>query len=187
MAPNGIGDIALNYRYQLLEEGPGRPAMSPRVSLLIPSGDQSRGLGVSGWGLQFNLPVSKQVGDFYFHGNAGFSWRPNADSDVFPSASLVPAPDVTLFTPFVAGSTIYRLRPMVNLMLESVFAWQDDVVAPGRARASSAACFRQACAAAGTRREADHCRRRAANHLGERHDRRRDPDLLLVRSAVLET
>lgn len=128
----GINDIAVNYRYQLLEEGSGRPAVAPRVSLLIPSGDQSRGLGVSGWGLQVNLPVSKQHGDLYFHGNAGFSWRPNADSDVFPSASLVAAPDVTLFTPFVAGSTIYRLRPMVNLMLESVFAWQDDVVAPGQ-------------------------------------------------------
>ena len=34
MARDGIGDIALNYRYQLLEEGPGRPAMAPRLSLL---------------------------------------------------------------------------------------------------------------------------------------------------------
>jgi DtxR family transcriptional regulator, Mn-dependent transcriptional regulator len=129
---DGIGDIALNYRYQLLEEGPGRPAIAPRLSLLVPSGDQARGLGVSGWGLQVNLPVSKQVRDLYFHGNAGFAWRPSADSDLFSSATLVPAPDVTLFTPVVAGSAIYRLRPMVNLMLESVFTWQDDVVAPGR-------------------------------------------------------
>jgi DtxR family transcriptional regulator, Mn-dependent transcriptional regulator len=129
---DGIGDIALNYRYQLLEEGPGRPAIAPRLSLLVPSGDQARGLGVSGWGLQVNLPVSKQVRDFYFHGNAGFAWRPNADSEMFPSASLVSPPDVTLFTPAVGGSAIYRLRPMVNLMLESVFTWQDDVVAPGR-------------------------------------------------------
>jgi len=133
---DGINDIALNYRYQLFEEGPGRPAIAPRLSLLVPSGDQSRGLGVSGPGLQVNLPVSKQVRDFYFHGNAGFSWRPNADSDIFPSASLVRAPDVTLFTPFVGGSTIYRLRPMLNLMLESMFTWQDDVVAPGRSERS---------------------------------------------------
>ena len=45
--------------------------MSPRVSLVIPSGDEERGLGFGGWGWQFNLPVSKQVGDFYLHGNAG--------------------------------------------------------------------------------------------------------------------
>ena len=61
----GVGDTLLNYRYQLLEEGPGRPAMSPRVSLVIPSGDEERGLGFGGWGWQFNLPVSKQAGDFY--------------------------------------------------------------------------------------------------------------------------
>jgi DtxR family transcriptional regulator, Mn-dependent transcriptional regulator len=131
---DGIGDIALNYRYQLLEEGPGQPAMAPRLSLLVPSGDQSRGLGVSGWGLQVNLPVSKQFRDFYFHGNAGFSWRPKAESDIFPSASLIRPPDVTLFSPLVGGSAIYRLRPMLNLMMESVFLWQDDVVAPGQSR-----------------------------------------------------
>ena len=68
----GAGDVLLNYRYQLLEEGPGRPAMSPRVSLIVPVGDRgARALGRGGWGLQFNLPVSKQVGDFYLHGNAG--------------------------------------------------------------------------------------------------------------------
>lgn len=133
---DGIGDIALNYRYQLLEEGAGRPAIAPRLSLLVPSGDQSHGLGVSGWGLQMSLPVSKQVRDFYVHGNAGFSWRPSADTDIFPSANLVAPRDVTLFSPFVGGSAIYRLRPMVNLMLESVFLWQDDVVAPSRSARS---------------------------------------------------
>jgi hypothetical protein len=102
----------------------------------VPSGDQSHGLGVSGWGLQMNLPVSKQVRDFYVHGNAGFSWRPSADTDIFPSANLVAPRDVTLFSPFVGGSAIYRLRPMVNLMLESVFLWQDDVVAPSRSARS---------------------------------------------------
>ena len=34
----GVGDTLVNYRYQLLEEGPGRPAMSPRVSLAHPFG-----------------------------------------------------------------------------------------------------------------------------------------------------
>jgi DtxR family transcriptional regulator, Mn-dependent transcriptional regulator len=133
---DGIGDIALNYRYQLLEEGPGRPAMAPRLSLLVPSGDQSRGLGVSGLGLQVNVPVSKQVRDFYFHGNAGLSWRPSADTDIFPSAGLVAAEHVTLFSPFVGGSAIYRLRPMVHLMMESVLAWPDDVIAPSRSARS---------------------------------------------------
>ena len=126
----GPGDVLLNYRYQLFEEGPGRPAMSPRVSLIIPSGDEERGLGRGGWGLQFNLPVSKQVGDFYLHGNAGVTWFPSLPTDQFPSIGFAPAEDVAVVSPFISGSAIYRVRPMFNLMLESVVDWREDVIAP---------------------------------------------------------
>ena len=84
----GPGDALLNYRYQLFEEGPGRPAMSPRVSLVIPSATRSADSGRGGWGLQFNLPVSKQVGDFYLHGNAGVTWWPSLSTDQFPVDGL---------------------------------------------------------------------------------------------------
>ena len=126
----GPGDMLLNYRYQLFEEGPGRPAVSPRVSLVMPVGDEDRGLGRGGWGLQFNLPVSKQVGDFYVHGNAGVTWWPSLPTDVFPSMGLAPAEDVSVANPFIAGSAIYRVRQMFNLMLESVVDWREDVIAP---------------------------------------------------------
>lgn len=127
----GPGDVLLNYRYQLLEEGPGRPAMSPRVSLIVPVGDEDRGLGQGGWGLQFNLPVSKQAGDFYLHGNAGLSWWPSVSTDRF-ATPVVAAEDVNLVSPFVAGSVIYRLRPMFNLMLESVVDWGEDIISASR-------------------------------------------------------
>ena len=29
---NGLGDVLLNYRYQALEEGPGKPAFAPRFT-----------------------------------------------------------------------------------------------------------------------------------------------------------
>jgi DtxR family transcriptional regulator, Mn-dependent transcriptional regulator len=127
----GPGDVLLNYRYQLTEEGPGRPAMSPRVSVIAPVGDEERGLGRGSWGLQFNLPVSKQVGDFYLHGNAGLAWFPSLSTDQFPSAGFAPADDVSLASPFLAGSAIYRVRPMFNLMLESVVDWREDAIAAG--------------------------------------------------------
>jgi DtxR family Mn-dependent transcriptional regulator len=126
----GPGDVLLNYRYQLFEEGPGRPAMSPRVSLIVPVGDEARGLGNGGWGVQFNLPVSKQLDDFYVHGNVGLTWFPSVGTDQYPSAGLRPAEDVGLANPFVAGSAIYRLRPMFHLMFESVVDWRESVVAP---------------------------------------------------------
>src|SRR5664279_6326317 len=35
----GLGDIALNYRYQLVGDGEARVAVSPRATLLVPTGD----------------------------------------------------------------------------------------------------------------------------------------------------
>lgn len=108
-----FGDVYLNYRFQAMEEGPGRPAFAPRISAIVPTGDRDAGGG--GAGLQVNLPFSKQHGDFYFHWNAGFTWVHRADTD-------------DQFSPAFAGSAIYRLRPMLNLMLESVLATRPDVL-----------------------------------------------------------
>jgi DtxR family transcriptional regulator, Mn-dependent transcriptional regulator len=112
----GFSDVYVNYRYQALEEGPGRPAFSPRVSLIIPSGRRLTGGGEGG--LQFNLPFSKQQRDLFFHWNAGLTWLPRGEN-------------ADLASPFLAGSGIYRLRPMLNLMLESVLAWDAAEVLPG--------------------------------------------------------
>ena len=108
----GIGDVMLNYRYQALVEDPGIPAFSPRFSLILPtdsSGDDSVGV-------QVNLPVSKQHGDVYFHGNAGFTWSPRAQGL---------GERVSLLTPHVSGSAIYQLAPMFNLMVENVLAFEE--------------------------------------------------------------
>ena len=107
----GFSDVYLNYRYQVLEEGPGRAAFSPRVSAIIRSGDHV--LGSDHDGLQVNLPFSKQHGDFYLHGNGGFTWLPRGKS-------------ADLLSPTLAGSAIYRVRPMLNLMLESVLTFGAD-------------------------------------------------------------
>jgi DtxR family Mn-dependent transcriptional regulator len=126
---SGLGDVLLNYRYQLWTEAPGRPAFSPRVSLVLPTGDDRRGFGDGSLGLQVNLPFSKQRDDFYFHWNAGFTLLPGVASDRFPP--LIAVDDVALFTPAVSGSAIWRVRPMLNLMVESVLEWPDDLIAPG--------------------------------------------------------
>jgi DtxR family Mn-dependent transcriptional regulator len=120
---SGFGDTQLNYRYQALMEGPGRPAFSPRVSVILPTGSVPRLRGSGSAGFQVNLPFSKQIGDFYWHWNGGFTWLPKADA-----VSSSPLPDrgsVDLFSPMIAGSGIYRLRPMFNLMLESVLQFSE--------------------------------------------------------------
>lgn len=127
----GAGDILLHYRYQVTDEGPGLPAISPRVSLILPVADERRGLGHGSWGLQFNLPVSKQVGNYYLHGNAGFTWLPSAPTDHLRSGEGRTADSVALTSPFVAGSVIRRVTPRLNVLVEAVVDWQEGVVGPG--------------------------------------------------------
>jgi DtxR family Mn-dependent transcriptional regulator len=124
----GFGDALVNYRYQALVEGPGRPAFSPRISVVLPFGDVPTGLGDGSGGLQFNLPFSKQTGDWYWHWNAGLTWLPEAEDEL--------GREENLSSPFLAGSTIYRLRPMFNLMLESVWLSQEIIEDVGTGRES---------------------------------------------------
>lgn len=120
---SGAGDLLLNYRYQAMTEGPGRPAFSPRASVIFPTGDSRRGFGGGSLGLQLNLPFSKQTGDWYWHWNGGLTWLPSAHAVV----SQGEARHEDLASPFLAGSAIYRLRPMFNLMLESFLSF-DEVI-----------------------------------------------------------
>ena len=113
----GVGDAALNYRLQAWLESASRPAFSPRLSLLVPSGNSSKGLGNGNVGWQVNLPFSKQFNDTYLHWNAGFTHVPSAKDA---------GAEYNLFTPHVAASGIWRAKPMFNLMLESVVAWEES-------------------------------------------------------------
>src|SRR5204863_7185946 len=111
----GFNDVMLNYRYQVTTEAPGRPAIAPRLSLIVPTGRENQGLGAGAMGLQINVPVSKQLGDLYVHANGGGTWINDAG-----------------WTPHVAGSGIWRVSPMLNLMLEAVVdVGQAVTVAPG--------------------------------------------------------
>ena len=109
----GASDTLVNYRFQMLTEGPGRPAVAPRASLVIPTGSVEDGRGIGSYGLQTDLAASKRRGSIYWHGNAGFTWLPRAQSAGSDGRA-------NLLSPFVAGSTIYALRPMFHLMLEHV-------------------------------------------------------------------
>ena len=111
----GIGDVLLNYRYQLRTETAGRPAISPRLSVVLPTGRESDDLGGGTAGLDVNVPVSKQFGDFYVHGNAGYTWLPEVQR-----------------TARIAGSGIWRVAPLLNLLLEAVVEFDESVtVSPG--------------------------------------------------------
>lgn len=107
-----FGDVMINYRYQAMEEDPSIPAFSPRLSLILPTDDD----GFRSVGLQANLPFSKQRGDFYLHWNAGLTWYPRAEGAL---------DRVSLESPHFSASVIYRVKPMFNLMAESVIDFEE--------------------------------------------------------------
>jgi DtxR family Mn-dependent transcriptional regulator len=121
---DGFGDLMINYRYQALDEDPGLPAFSPRLSLIFPSGSSHSSPHSAG--IQLNLPLSKQQGDVYFHGNAGFTWYPRAR---LSAGNLTVVPEsASLFTPHMSASGIYRVRDMLNVMLEGVIEFDESVI-----------------------------------------------------------
>lgn len=115
---SGVGDVLLNYRYQLLDEEDGKPAFAPRFSLVLPTGNRKKGTGNNVLGYQVNLPVSKKVGDrVALHGNLGATFLPHVKAPVGPSGS---AEKKSLVSPSVGASAIYALWPRLHLMLEWV-------------------------------------------------------------------
>ena len=119
----GFGDALINYRYQLIGTGETRLAFSPRLSLIIPSGNSDLGRGYGGAGVQTNLPVSLVLfPKLVTHWNAGATFVPHAHNGAGDSASSVA---------YNAGqSFIWLVRPRFNLMLETYYANAQSVIGP---------------------------------------------------------
>lgn len=117
----GIGDIALNYRYQLVGVGgKGALAIAPRLSLVLPTGDHEEGRGRGGLGVQVNLPLSLELGDhFVIHPNAGATLTPSAKSATGESATAFDAAGGVAFVALVL--------PWFNPMLEVAYFGSEEV------------------------------------------------------------
>jgi hypothetical protein len=117
----GIGDVFLNYRYQLVGSGETRVAFSPRLSLIFPTGDSIVGRGSGSFGLQTNFPLSVVLGrKLVSHWNAGATFFPHAQDASGDRAAT-------------AGynfgqSFIWLTNARFNVMLETVFARSQTVV-----------------------------------------------------------
>lgn len=131
--PSGLGDLAINYRYQLLGRGEGdRLAVAPRLSLVFPTGDRREGLGSGALGAQVNLPVSVELAPRWVaHSNLGGAYTPGAKSTHGTEADLAAIA--------LGQSLIFRLSRNVNLMLEGVWSRGDLFADDGRRRRESAA------------------------------------------------
>jgi len=111
-AVRGLGDMALNYRYQLVAND--KVAIAPRISLSLPTGNSKKALGIGGVGIQTNLPISvTHSSKFVTHWNAG--------------ATLIPrAKDTDGEQAFVKGfnlgqSSVWLAKTRFNVLVETVW------------------------------------------------------------------
>ena len=129
-ASAGIGDLALNYRFQAIGSGDTRFALAPRLTVLVPTGDSERGLGSGGAGLQINVPLSVVLLDrLVSHVNVGGSYVPSArDASGEKGAS----------TTFAGGpSLIWLAHPNFNVMLEALYTTTEIALPAGTQRAET--------------------------------------------------
>ncbi len=113
-----LGGVLLTYRFQALTGGAARPRISPRVSLILPTGrPEDVGDRV---GLQLNLSFSKQFGDFYVHTSAGLTRLHRVPLD---------SGTTSLTSPSAGGSVIWRLTQLLNLMLETGVEFTESAAA----------------------------------------------------------
>jgi hypothetical protein len=120
---DGLGDFAINYRYQLVNRE--KVAVAPRISMLLPFGDWRRGLGAGGVGVQTNLPVSVILSDkFVTHWNAGATLVPRS-RDVLDDKAFTKGVNL-------GQSTIWLARPRFNVMMETAWNRIETVIGRGR-------------------------------------------------------
>ncbi len=127
VAPDGrsaLGDVLLNYRYQLFGDGNAAVAVSPRFSLVLPTGDERQLRGSGAVGYQAFLPVSVALSpSLVTHWNLGATWTPGARNAAGEKADLT--------TWSMGQSFIWLAHPNANAMLEFAFSSGETVAGPG--------------------------------------------------------
>jgi len=107
----GVGDIGINYRYQLVKTDEW--ALAPRFSVILPTGKYREGLGNGATGYQVNIPLSVELADNWVsHWNAGATYTPNARE-----ASGIQA-DIRGTN--VGASVVYLQSETLNFLVEYV-------------------------------------------------------------------
>ncbi len=120
----GLGDIAVNYRYQWIGNDEAAVAVAPRLTLFLPSGNERRGLGAGSTGVQIAVPASTVLSeDWIAHWNAGATVTPSARNERGQNASTFG---------YYFGSSVIWLGRTFDVLLESVWSSVESVAAPHR-------------------------------------------------------
>ena len=113
---DGLGDVSIHYRYQLIGDGDSDLAIAPRLSVILPTGDDSEA------GVEVGLPISRVLAPrLITHTNLDVTWQNGTELGV-------------------GQSLIYALSGTAHLMLEALYTKPDEgdatlLISPGYRRA----------------------------------------------------
>lgn len=112
----GVGDAALTFRRQLTGDE-SWAVVSPRFTAFVPTGKHSKGLGSSSPALQFGLPVTKRLSEYFLGSfNSGVTYVPRAlgENEVGHQVRR----GLTSFN--LGGSLVWRAHKNFNPLIEYV-------------------------------------------------------------------
>jgi hypothetical protein len=109
---SSFGDLLLNYRYQLVGDGETRLAVSPRATLIVPTGSVKNGSGYGGAGLQAVVPASYVI-------NRHFVSHYDLGGTLIPHARDAAADTAHSYGYNATGSLIWLAHARVNGMFET--------------------------------------------------------------------
>jgi hypothetical protein len=133
----GIGDIHVNYRYQLVGSADTRVAISPRFAVSLPTGDWKKSRGAGAIGFEAGIPLSYVISPL-------FTAHTNVDGGFTPSARNLAGARAGVFGFDLAQSLIFtpnqRIQPLVEVVYsrgqevigEDKTEWSDElIISPG--------------------------------------------------------
>ena len=124
---SGLGDMLVTYRYQLFTAGDWA-AVSPRFSLIVPTGNRDQGLGWGTAGFQIALPVSKRLSEnFIAHMNILGTFHPGVTHVTATGKEVKHS--LTGFA--FGGSVLWLAADFLNIMLELMSESSSSIDARG--------------------------------------------------------
>jgi hypothetical protein len=125
----GIGDISLEYRYQLLEEESNLPALAPKFALILPTGDRDKGTGNGVVGYEWSLAASKKVASrLALHANLGLTYLPKVRVPLDDGLS----PKRSLLSYSLGTSMVFALISNIHMLLEWVGEFEEEINEEGK-------------------------------------------------------
>ena len=121
-AETGLGDVMLNYRYQLVLKD--AVAVAPRLSVLFPTGNSNKGLGRGAVSVLALIPLSVELSDKWVtHWNIG--------TVITPQAKGLTSARANTYGYLFGASVIWLALENFNFLLETLWTSDQDIEADG--------------------------------------------------------